>query len=115
MSRWSVEITEKADAELDDIPEDMQGRFLRISGMLESFGPAEVGMPHVRHLEDELWEMRMRGRDGIARAIYFSAKGHRLVVVRVFVKKTEKTPRREIDLAHTRVQEFRDGEKAQRR
>jgi phage-related protein len=115
MPHWSVEIVDAADAELEDLPEDMQGRFFHISEMLESFGPAEVGMPHVRHLEGELWEMRMRGRDGIARAIYFSARGRRLVVVRVFVKKTEKTPRREIDLAHTRAQEFKDGEKAQRR
>jgi phage-related protein len=115
MARWSVEIVEKAEEELDELPSDMKARFVHIAEMLEDLGPDRVGMPHVRHLEDELWEIRMRGRDGIARAIYFSAKTRRVVVVRVFIKKTEKTPRREIDLAHTRVQEFKDGEKAQKR
>jgi phage-related protein/DNA-binding XRE family transcriptional regulator len=87
MPHWSVEIVEKAEAELDELPEDMQARFVHIAEMLEELGPARVGMPHVRHLVDDLWEMRMRGRDGIARAIYFSAKGRRVVVVWVFVKK----------------------------
>ena len=49
--------------------------------------------------------MRMKGRDGISRAIYVTAKGWRVVVVRVFVKRTQKTPRREIDLALARAKE----------
>jgi phage-related protein len=73
--------------------------------MLEEFGPQKLGMPHVRFLERGLWEMRMKGRDGIARAIYFPAEDRRLVVVRAFVKKSEKTPRREIDLALRRMKE----------
>jgi len=54
--------------------------------------------------------MRMKGRDGISRAIYVTAKGRRVVVVRVFVKKTEKTPRREIDLALERAAEVANDE-----
>ena len=52
-----------------------------------------------------LWEMRMRGRDGISRALYVAASGQRVVIVRVFVKKTQKTPSREIDLALSRAKE----------
>lgn len=51
----------------------------------------------------------MSGRDGIARPIYFVADGRRIIVVRVFVKKSAKTPRREIDLALRRMKEFQDG------
>ena len=47
----------------------------------------------------------MKGRDGISRAIYVTSRGSRVVVVRVFVKKTQKTPRREIDLALKRAKE----------
>ena len=54
-----------------------------------------------------LWEMRMRGRDGISRALYVTARGKRVVVVRVFVKKTQKTPQREIVLALQRTKEIR--------
>jgi phage-related protein len=49
----------------------------------------------------------MRGKDGIARAAYVTASGQRVVVVRVFPKKTQKTPRREIDLALRRAKEVR--------
>ena len=47
----------------------------------------------------------MKDKDGISRAIYVTAKGRRVVVVRVFVKKTQKTPQREIDLALKRAKE----------
>lgn len=109
MPSWTVETGEAAEQEIRDLPPDLQSRFLHVSGMLEQFGPQKVGMPHVRPLEQKLWEMRMKGRDGIARAIYFVATGRRLVVVRVFVKKSQKTPRREIDLALRRMKEVQDG------
>jgi phage-related protein len=56
-----------------------------------------------KHLEGPLWEMRMKGKDGIARAAYVTASGFRVVVVRVFRKKIQKTPRREIELALRRA------------
>lgn len=59
-------------------------------------------------LEGPLWEMRMKGKDGISRAVYVTAKGHRVVVVRVFVKKTQKTPRREIEIALQGAEEVQD-------
>ncbi len=59
----------------------------------------------MKHLEGPLWEMRMRGKDGIPRAAYVTATGRRVVVVRVFAKKTQKTPRREIEIALKRAKE----------
>ena len=50
----------------------------------------------------------MNGKDGISRAVYVTAKGRRVVVVRVFVKKTQKTPQREIDLALQRAKEVNE-------
>jgi phage-related protein len=52
----------------------------------------------VKHLEGKLWELRLTGRDGIALALYITAIGRRVVVVRAFVKKTQKTPRAEIEV-----------------
>jgi phage-related protein len=70
-------------------------------------GLERVRGPYVDHLEGPLWEMRLKGKDGIARAIYVAAHGKRVVVVRVFVKKTQKTPRREIKLALKRAKEVK--------
>jgi phage-related protein len=63
-------------------------------------------LPHVRPLGEKLWEMRLRGRDGIGRAIYTAVSGRRLIVLHAFVKKTQKTPRRSIELALKRMAEM---------
>jgi phage-related protein len=92
-------------AELEAQPKDVQARFLRIVELIEGHGLERVREPYLKHLQGPLWEMRMKGRDRIARAVYVTAAGRRVVVVRVFTKKTEKTPRREIELALRRAKE----------
>ena len=72
---------------------------------MQAFGIERVHEPYIKHLEGRIWEMRLRGRDGIARALYVTATGKRLVILRVFTKKTQKTPRREIELARRRAEE----------
>jgi phage-related protein len=104
---WTVEtLNHTVDEELHALPADMRARFTRVVRLIENFGVDRVGPPHVKHLQGRLWEMRIRGRDGIARALYVTFTGQRVVVVRVFVKKTQKTPRREIELALERAQEI---------
>lgn len=49
----------------------------------------------------------MAGRDGISRAIYVTATGRRVVILRVFIKKTQKTPPRELEVARRRAKEMR--------
>ena len=83
----------------------MRARFRRIVELIQNHGLERVREPLVKHLEGPLWEMRIKGKDGISRAIYVTARGRRVVVVRVFIKKTQKTPRREIDLALERAKE----------
>jgi phage-related protein len=104
---WRVEIlNETVAAEIADLPADMQARFLRLGDRISSAGLESLGEPHVKHLEGKLWELRLTGRDGIARALYVTALGRRVVVVRAFVKKTQRTPRAEIELALRRAREI---------
>lgn len=106
--KWTVEVLGTGVvAELNALPADMRARFSRIVGLIEAHGLERVREPHVKHLEGPLWEMRLSGRDGIARAIYTTAFGRRVIVLRVFVKKTQQTPRREIEIAHSRAKEVR--------
>jgi len=103
---WSIEILNDAvEAELNALPADQIARFLRIGELIQVLGLERVGEPHVKHIEGPLWEMRLKGRDGISRALYVVARPRRVVVVRVFVKKTQKTPRREIELALKRAED----------
>lgn len=77
----------------------MRAMFERIVHLIEDHGIAGMREPYVQHLEGPLWEMRLKGRDGIARAVYVTVRKLRVVIVHVFRKKTQKTPRREIDAA----------------
>lgn len=105
--RWTVGfLNETVKAELEVLPKDIIASFLHISNLIEASGVHNVHEPYVKHLEGPLWEMRMKGKDGIARAAYVTAVGRRVVVVRVFPKKTRKTPRREIELALKRAKEL---------
>ena len=93
------------EAELNALPADQIARFLRIGDLIQVLGLERVGEPHVKHIEGPLLEMRLKGRDGISRALYVVARPRRVVVARVFVKKTQKTPRREIELALKRAED----------
>ena len=84
----------------------MLARFHYISQLIEEFGLERVREPHVKYLRGYLWEMRLKGKDGISRALYVTALGRRVVVVRVFIKKTQRTPSREIELALKRAKEI---------
>lgn len=104
---WTVEtLNEIVDAELEALPEDMRARFSRIASLIEEFGLELVREPHVKHIRGPIWEMRMKGRDGISRALYVTAAGRRVIVLRVFIKKVHKTPNREIALALKRAREM---------
>ncbi|MSP67166.1 MAG: type II toxin-antitoxin system RelE/ParE family toxin [Alphaproteobacteria bacterium] len=92
--------------ELEACTPGTRASFERIVGLARAHGLERVREPYIKHLEGRLWEMRLRGREGIVRAIYATAPGRRVVILRVFAKKTQKTPRREIALAHSRLKEI---------
>ena len=103
---WTVEtLNPTVDAELDALPADMRAKFAHISFLIEEFGLDKMREPHVKHVRGPLWEMRLTGRDGISRAMYVKAAGRRVVVVRVFIKKSQKLAPREIRLALDRAKE----------
>lgn len=104
---WKVEIlNQTVAAEIESLPADTRARFLRLGERISQIGLDSLGEPHVKHLHGKLWEMRLTGRDGIARALYVAAFEKRVVVVRAFIKKTQKTPRAEIELALQRAKEI---------
>jgi phage-related protein len=104
---WVVQfLNSTVESELEAFPNDIKASFLRITRLIKSHGISNIHEPYVKHLEGALWEMRMKGKDGIARAAYVTANGKRVIVVRIFSKKTQKTPRREIELSLKRAKEI---------
>lgn len=105
---WTVEtLNESVDAELHALPTDMRARLVRISELIATVGLPNVKEPHVRRVRGQIWEIRLKGKAGIARALYVTATEQRVVILRAFVKKTEKTPTGEIDLALQRAKELK--------
>ena len=105
---WIVSsLNDLVDAEIEALPVDMRARLVRLSELIARHGLDALPRDSVDHLEDKLWELRIRGRSGISRALYVTAVGRRVVIVRVFVKKTQKTPRREIELALARAKDVK--------
>lgn len=105
---WAVEVLDhRVLKELDSLSPDARQRFLRISELIEKHGKAAMHAPHIKHLEGKLWEMRMKGPDGIARAICVTVVKERVVVLHAFVKKTQKTPKRALEVARHRAKEVK--------
>lgn len=106
---WTVSfVNATAQTELNDLPLDMRTHFARLTDLFRDRGLSAMREPYAKHLSGKLWELRLKGRDGIARSIYVTASGQRVVVLRTFVKKTEKTPPRELEIALARMKEVRE-------
>ena len=102
---WTVETVSAVDSEIAALPVSVRARLLRLLETVENVGLEALRAPHVRHLEGKLWELRVRAEGGIARGIYVTAAGRRLVVLHVFAKKSRKTPRRALATARERIKQ----------
>jgi len=81
---------------------------LRVIDMLVQFGPDNAREPYVRPIKGhkKLFEIRAKGKDGIARVFYFTYRSKTIVLLHRFAKKTAKTPQREIEVAIRRMKEY---------
>jgi phage-related protein len=105
--QWTVVyLNEDVRADVEGLALDLRARLRRIIDLIQSKGLEQVREPYIKHVEGKLWEMRLIGRDNIARVIYVTASGRRLVLLHAFVKKTDKTPRRALELARARAKEI---------
>ena len=97
--------------EILQLPAGFVARFLRYAERMEVYGP-DLGMPHTRAIGDGLFELRLKAAEGIARVFYCTLVGRRIVMLHQFMKKTEKTPRKELEIARRRMKEVKDAEKS---
>lgn len=105
--QWSVEALDAALVEIAPLPPGLQGRLLRLFDLVEAHGVNALHEPHARKVEGQLWGLRVSPREGIARGLYVALSGQRVIVLHVFEKKTQKTPRRSIDLAWSRMRDIK--------
>lgn len=103
---WSVHtLGAEVDAEIEALPPALQARFIRLMEMVETLGLEQLHEPHVKHVEGKLWELRAKATEGIARGFYVAVTGRRVVVLHVFAKKSQKTPKAALQLARQRLKQ----------
>ncbi|MCK4763810.1 MAG: type II toxin-antitoxin system RelE/ParE family toxin [Candidatus Aminicenantes bacterium] len=82
-----------------------RNKILEAMEYLETFG-LDLKEPYVKFLGDKIFELRAKDHEGIYRVLYFAASGRRFIMLNGFTKKTQKTPRKEIEIALKRKKEF---------
>jgi len=108
--RWSVRfLNERVKSETLSFPPSILANFLRIAEMIETLGP-NLGRPHTESMGDGLFEIRAKGREGIGRSIFCYAlkESREIVILHSFVKKSQKTPKKELNVAKERYKELKN-------
>jgi len=88
------------------LPDTLAARYVFLTRPMTAIG-AHLGPPHTDAFGDGLYELRLKGADGIARVFFCTLVGRRIVMLHSFIKKTQKTPPREIDIARKRMKEIK--------
>ena len=105
---WTITYySESVQNEILDLPAGILARFLRYADRMELYGP-DLGMPHTRAMGDGLFELRLKAVEGIVRVFYCTMIGKRIVMLHQFIKKTDKTPPKELAIARRRLKEVKD-------
>jgi phage-related protein len=105
---WTINYySEAVQKEILTLSAGLLARYLRYSDRMETYGP-DLGMPHTRALGDGLFELRLKAQEGIDRVLYCTISGRKIMILHQFIKKTNKTPSKELTLARRRMQEVKD-------
>jgi phage-related protein len=102
---WSIEYySEAVEQFILHLPAGLLARYLRLTDLMLELGP-NLGMPHTRAMGEGLFELRIKGQEGIVRVFYCTIVRRRIVMLHAFIKKSQKTPKRELNIATRRQRE----------
>ena len=107
---WTISFySEKVRNETLALPAGILANLLHILELVEEFGPS-LGRPHTAPLGKGLFEVRAKGREGISRSLFCTLKGQEIVILHSFVKKTQKIPKKHLEMARKRMKEVMSDE-----
>lgn len=98
--------SEEVESEILALPDTLAARYVVLTRRMTAIG-ANLGPPHTDSFGEGLFELRLKGAEGIARVFFCTLIGRRIVMPHAFVKKTQKTPPREIEIARKRMKEIK--------
>ena len=103
---WKVDFHNGVEDEILSMPPKIQARIIKLLELIEIHG-ANLGPPHTEPMGGGLFEIRAKAKEGIGRGLFCYLKGQNVYVLRAFVKKSNKTPKKEIELARERMKEVK--------
>lgn len=98
--------SEAVQEQILDLPDTLAARYIVLTRRMMAIGP-NLGEPHTKAMGEGLFELRLKAAEGIARVFFCTLIGRRIVMLHSFIKKTERTPKRELDVAHNRMREVK--------
>ena len=104
---YSIEYySEEVEEQILALPDTLAARYIVLTRRMAALG-ANLGPPHTDSIGDGLFELRLKGAEGIARVFFFVLVGRRIMMLHSFIKKFQKTPAREIEIARKRLKEVK--------
>lgn len=91
------------------LPPKLAAKYLWLTDLMQEFG-SNLGLPHTRAMSNGLFELRIKGQEGIGRVFYCTLVGQRIVMLHGFIKKSQKTPPKELRIAKRRMSEVVENE-----
>ena len=99
---WKVEFyNESVEDDILNMPPKIQARMIKLLELIEKHD-ANLGAPHTEAMGDGLFEIRAKAQEGIGRSLYCYMKGKHIIVLHAFIKKSNKTPKQDLNLAKKR-------------
>jgi len=89
-----------------NLPVSLQARYIALTDRMIEYGP-NLGLPHTDAFGGGLFELRLKGAEGIARVFFCTMVEQEIVMLHSFMKKTQKTPEKELKLAKKRIKELK--------
>lgn len=106
--KWNISYyNNELEEEIFSLPDTILAKYLRLTDLMEKYG-ADLGMPHTKAFGKGLFELRLKGKEGIARVFYCTVIGKEIHMLHCFIKKAQKTPDKEIRLARKRLSEVKN-------
>jgi phage-related protein len=107
---WQIKYyNENLEEEILNLPEGLLARYLRLTDLMLEFG-ANLGLPHTKPIDTGLFELRVKSKEGIVRVFFCTKIGKKIIMLHSFIKKSQKTPKKEIKTAKSRMKEVLNNE-----
>ena len=105
-----IYFSQEVQEDIMNLPVTLQARYIGLTDRMIEYGP-NLGLPHTDAFGGGLFELRLKGAEGIARVFFCTMIGQEIVMLHSFIKKTQKTPEKELKLAKQRMKELKNDNK----